>query len=394
MKRFFFLLLLLLALVSILALSCSKPAPAPTTSVPAPAVTTTGAPKPVSTTSAAPATTATTAAPKPSTSTTAPAQAQAAIKWKYQHHEPSTSFSYTGSKRIIDKINTASGGRLVVEIFQAGAVAPALKEIESVNTGALEAASFPYEAYVYLLPAAGPFGALAGGLTPVQKMMWFISGGGEALVGKLIEKLNVVSVGNYQTGTPEVFLIANKELKTVADMKGLKVRAAGEGGEILARMGTATVMMPGGELYESMKRGVIDAFEYGGPYVNWTMAFHEVAKYVYMSPARAPGGSGGFAVNKAVWSKLPDDLKGVVKDAVVGEPLIYYSESVKLDQEALQKYLAYGTVVTNLPKEVEDTFLKTANAFFDEKAAKDPLYAEIIKSQRDWKALCELQNIR
>jgi len=269
-----------------------------------------------------------------------------------------------------------------------------LKEIETVNTGGLEAASFPYEAYVYLLPAAGPFGTLAGGLTPVQKMMWFEVGGGDALVDKLIASLNIISVGNYQTGTPEVFLHTNKELKTSADMKGLKVRAAGEGGEILARMGAATVMMPGGDLYESIKRGVIDAFEYGSPNVNWGMAFQEVAKYLYMSPARAPGGSGGWVVNKAVWAQLPDDLKGIVKMSVLAEPLTYYAESVKLDQEALQKYIKYGTVVVNLPKEIEDAFLKTANAFFDERAAKDPFYAEVIKSQRDWKQLCELQNVR
>jgi len=381
MKTRIITLIVTLVLIVGLAAACAKPAPAP---APAPSPAPSPAPAPSPSPSPAPA-------PSPAPT---PAQPPAAIKWKYQHHEPSTSFSYTGSKRIVDRINAASGGRLVVEIYQAGAVAPALKEIESVNTGALEAASFPYEAYVYLLPAAGPFGTLAGGLTPVQKMMWFAAGGGEALVGKLIEKLNVISVGNYQTGTPEVFLHTNKELKTAADMKGLKVRAAGEGGEILARMGAATVFFPGGEIYESMKRGVIDAFEYGPPNLNWGMAFHEVAKYLYISPLRAPGGSGGWAVNKAVWAKLPDDLKQVVRDAVQAEPLLYYSESVKLDQEALQKYINYGTVVTNLPKEIEDAFLKTATAFFDERAAKDPFYAEVIKSQRDWQALCNLQNIR
>jgi len=323
-----------------------------------------------------------------------PAQSPEVIKWKYQHHEPEASLSFTGSKRICDRINTASNGRLVVECFASGAITPALKELEGVHNGVLEAGSNAYEVYVYLLPEAGPFGSLAGGLTPIQKMMWFEGGGGNDLASRLVEPLNVVHIANYQTGSPEIWCHSNKELKTAADIKGLKMRCAGEGGEIIARMGAATVFFPGGELYESMQRGVIDAFEYGPPQLNWGMAFHEVAEYLYISSSRAPGGSGGFAVNKDAWAKLPDDLKQVVEDAVHADPLKYYTESIQLDAEALEKYIAYGTIVQNLPKVIEDEFLETANEFYDEKAAKLPFYAEVLKSQREFKELCELQNIR
>ena len=295
---------------------------------------------------------------------------------------------------MCDKINTAANGRLVVDCFPAGAVTPALKELEAVHSGALEGGSFAYEVYVYLLPEAGPFGSLAGGPTSVQKMLWWEGGGGDDLARRLLEPLNVVHVANYLVTPPEVWAHSNKELKTTADLKGLKMRCAGEGGEILARMGAATVFFPGGELYESLQRGVIDACEYGPLQTNWGMAFHEVAKYLYLNPNRAPGGSAGFAVNKGAWEKLPDDLKQMVEDAVRSEPIKWYSETIQLDAKALKSYMDYGTIVESLPKEINDEFIKTANQFFDEKAAEMPLYGEVLQSLREFKELCELQDIR
>jgi TRAP-type mannitol/chloroaromatic compound transport system substrate-binding protein len=223
--------------------------------------------------------------------------------------------------------------------------------------------------------------------------MWFLKGGGDELAAELYEPLNVKYVASI-VGTPEIFAHTSKALNTVADMKGLKMRTAGEGGEILAKIGVATVFFPGGEIYESIQRGVIDAFEYGPPDLNWGMGFHEVAPYLYISSIRAPGGAGGFWVNEEAWADLSPDLQEIVETAVRTETMEYYTESVVFDSAALQKYLDYGTNVVSLPQPIVDAFLEAADEYFDEKGAALPFYAEVLESQRSFKSLLDLQGIQ
>ena len=159
----------------------------------------------------------------------------------------------------------------------------------------------------------------------------------------------------------------------------------GDGGEILARMGAATVIIPGGELYEAMQRGTIDAFEYSTLASNWVMHFNEVAKYVYLSPSRAPSDPQCFYVNKDAWNALPDDLKVLVRDEIdkwtqaQHEYLVY--ESVK----AVDKFKEAGCEVLKVPKEIEDALLAEAAKFYEEKVASEPpIFGEIYNSMKEY----------
>ena len=180
----------------------------------------------------------------------------------------------------------------------------------------------------------------------------------------------------------------------MADLKGLKMRCLGDGGKILANMDVATVLVAGGEIYESMQRGVINAFEYSGPSVNWSMAFQEVADYMYISPSRAPTDCFFVGVNKAEWDKLPADLQKIVELAVRTELPKWYSQNVVLDAEYIQKFVDYGTEVSPLPKDIEEELAEVAADYYDELAAGDAMFAKVLQSQREFKALCELQGIR
>jgi len=124
------------------------------------------------------------------------------------------------------------------------------------------------------------------------------------------------------------------------------------------------------------------------------MGFHEVAPYLYLSPSRAPSSIHGFWVNKDAWAKLSPDLQAIVEYVTRLEPQMNLTEKALEDHDALSKYLDYGTEVSPLPKQIEEEFLRVAEEYFDEKSAADPFYAEVIESQRDFKAICELQNIR
>ncbi len=244
-------------------------------------------------------------------------------------------------------------------------------------------------------PQAALFDMVSGGMTALQMTLWHTSGNGDDLAAKMWEsKMNVKYVGTAGFLPPEVWCQTNKKIDVPGDIKGLKMRCSGDGGEILASMGAATVFFPGAEIYESMQRGVIDAFEYASPFLNWGMGFHEVAKYLYMSPSRAPTDVAHVWVNRDDWNALTPDLQQIVMDACSTVGIDYTAESYMKDDVALVQYYDYGTEVMQLPPAVETAYLDAAMAFYDKKSAGDAFYKEIIDDHWAFKALCDRAGIK
>ncbi|GAK60695.1 periplasmic TRAP-type dicarboxylate transporter protein [Candidatus Vecturithrix granuli] len=308
------------------------------------------------------------------------------IVWKSSGHGPATDPSQIYHDKLCKAITEASGGRLEVKAFVGGSVVPATQEVDAVSQGVLQMA---YTCPMYNLDkwkAAGLISSRPGGLPGEALRTWFNYGGGADLMNKMMEGHDVITFPGALSPLPaEVFLHSKKKIETVEDLKGLKMRASGDGGEILARMGASVVFLPGGELYEAMQRGTIDAFEYSTLASNWDMHFNEIAKYVILSPSRAPSDPQAFFINKKAWEALPDDLKQLVQ-YVIGnwtqaqhEFLTY--ESIK----AIDKFKEFGCEVYKLPKEVEAAIAAEAEKFYQEKAAtEDPIYAEILNSMNSY----------
>jgi len=143
-----------------------------------------------------------------------------------------------------------------------------------------------------------------------------------------------------------------------------------------------------------MQRGVIDAFEYASPFLNWGMGFHEVAKYLYMSPSRAPTDVAHVWVNMDDWQALTPDLQQIVYDAVATVGLDYTAESYVKDDVALVQYYDYGTQVMPLPPAVETAYLDASKTFYDSKSAGDALYKEILDDHWAFKALCDRAGVK
>ena len=293
------------------------------------------------------------------------------IIWKSSGHGPATDPSQIYHDKLCEAITKASGGRLEVKPFVGGSVVPAYKELDAVHEGVLQMC---YTCPMYNLDkwaAAGLISSRPGALPGEALRTWFNYGGGAELMNKMMEGYNVMTFPGALSPLPEeVFFHSKVKLETLDDIKGLKARCMGDGGEILARMGAATVIIPGGELYEAMQRGTIDAFEYSTLASNWVMHFNEVAEYVYLSPSRAPSDPQCVYVNKEAWEKLPDDLKQLVQDVVdkwtqaQHEYLVY--ESVK----AVDKFKEAGCEVLKVPKEIEDALYAEADKFYEEKSAE------------------------
>jgi TRAP-type mannitol/chloroaromatic compound transport system substrate-binding protein len=308
------------------------------------------------------------------------------IVWKSSGHGPATDPSQIYHDKCCEAITEASGGRLVIKPFVGGSVVPAYKELDAVHEGVLQMC---YTCPMYQLDkwsCAGLISSRPGGLPGEALRTWFNYGGGADLMNKMMADYNTMTFPGALSPLPEeVFFHSKVRLDTLDDIKGLKARCMGDGGEILARMGAATVIIPGGELYEAMQRGTIDAMEYSTLASNWVMHFNEVAKYVYLSPSRAPSDPQCFYVNKDAWNALPDDLKVLVQDEIdkwtqaQHEYLVY--ESVK----AVDKFKEAGCEVLKVPKEIEDALLAEAAEFYEEKVAEEPpIFGEIYNSMKDY----------
>jgi len=197
------------------------------------------------------------------------------IVWKSSGHGPASDPSQIYHDKLCNAITEATGGRLTVKPFVGGSIVPVYKELDAVDQGVLQMA---YTCPMYNLdkwPAAGLISSRPGGLPGEALRTWFNYGGGADLMNKMMEGYNVMTFPGALSPLPEeVFFHSKVKLDSLKDIKGLKARCMGDGGEILKRMGAATVIIPGGELYEAMQRGTIDAFEYSTLASNWNMHFN------------------------------------------------------------------------------------------------------------------------
>lgn len=308
------------------------------------------------------------------------------IVWKSSGHGPASDPSQIYHDKLCHAITEATGGRLTVKPFVGGSIVPAYKELDAVDQNVLQLA---YTCPMYNLdkwPAAGLISSRPGGLPGEALRTWFNYGGGADLMNKMMEGYNVMTFPGALAPLPEeVFFHSKVKLESLKDIKGLKARCMGDGGEILKRMGAATVIIPGGELYEAMQRGTIDAFEYSTLASNWNMHFNEVAPYVYLSPTRAPSDPQVFFVNKTAWEALPADIKVIVQGLIDKWTQAQHEYLVFESVKAVDKFRAAGNQVYKVPKDIEDALVAEADAFYAEKSKKEsPIFAEIYNSMKEF----------
>jgi len=308
------------------------------------------------------------------------------IRWKSSGHGPANDPSQIYHDELCDAITEASGGRLIIEPFVGGSIVPAYKEFDAVHEGVLDMA---YTTPMYNLdkfPSAGLISSRPGGLPGEALRTWFNYGGGADLMNEMIADYNVITFPGALAPLPaEVFFHSKRKIETVADLQGLKARCMGDGGEILARMGAATVIIPGGDLYEAMTRGTIEAMEYSTLASNWNMNFQEVADYVILSPSRAPSDPQVFYFNKDSWDELPEDLQLLVQTFVDRYTQAQHEYLVAESIKAVEQFREYGNEVYTLPQEVADAINAEADEFYAEKAQDEsPIFGEIYNSMRNW----------
>ena len=214
-------------------------------------------------------------------------------------------------------VEEMSGGRLSVRVYGAGEIVPAMEVFDAVSQGVVDVGHGAAYYWKGKIPASVFFTSVPFGMTAQEMNGWLHYGGGLELWEEVYAPYNLVPMTGGSTGVQMAGWF-NKELKSIDDLKGLKMRIPGLAGEVFAAAGGTAVTIAGGELYTSMQTGVIDALEWVGPYNDRSLGFHEVASYYYFPGWHEPGAMLEFIVNRDSLDALPDDLQAIVRVAAPG----------------------------------------------------------------------------
>jgi TRAP-type mannitol/chloroaromatic compound transport system substrate-binding protein len=292
----------------------------------------------------------------------------------------------TGAERFSKRVEEASNGRIKIQVFAAGELVPALSVFDAVSEGTVECGSGAAYYWAGKVPAAQWFAAVPFGFNPQGINAWLYSGGGLQLWEEVYAPFNVLPRPQGNTGV-QMGGWFRKEMNTIDDYKGLKMRIPGLGGKVVSKAGGTVVLLPGGEIFTSLERGVIDATEWIGPMHDLRMGFYKAAKYYYYPGWHEPGTTLEVIFNKKTYDALPKDLQQIL-DAVAAETNLWsLCEFEAGNGAALQTLISDHDVnLARFPDPLLADLRKLAKETLEEEADKDPASRKVHEAFKKFKA--------
>jgi len=258
---------------------------------------------------------ATAAAATGATALSKPALSQGKMEWRMVTAWPKGLPGLgTGAERLAERITAMSEGRLSVKVFAAGELVPGLQTFEAVQNGTADMGHDTPGFHLGKNRAFAYFFGAPFGMSYAEHVAWLDHGGGQALWDELSAKFNIKSFAVGNIGTPP-FGWFKREINTVADFKGLKMRLPGMGAEMIKRLGAVPTLMAPGDLFPALQAGTLDATDFTGPANDLALGFHQVCKYYYWPGIQKPGAVQQVIVSKAKYDALPKSLQEVVRIA-------------------------------------------------------------------------------
>jgi len=289
-----------------------------------------------------------------------------------------------GVEHLAQRIGAASNGRLQIKVYGGGELVPPFEVFDAVSRGTVEMghdASYYHKGKV---PAAQYFTAIPFGMNSVELAAWLYYGNGLEMWRELYAQYDLVPFPCGNTGV-QMGGWFNKEVNSVADLKGLKMRIPGLGGEVIQRAGATPVTLAGAEIFTALQTGTIDATEWVGPYNDVAFGLHKAAKYYYYPGWQEPGPGLETIVNAEAWASLPPDLQAIVENvcqAITTDMIADYGYNNAM---ALQELMNDPDVeVRPFPDDVLALLKSITLEIVDEMSANDPMAAKIQKSYYDF----------
>lgn len=285
-----------------------------------------------------------------------------------------------GADMIARLIEEMSNGRLKVQVYGGGELVPALQAFDAVSQGMVEMGHGSSYFWAGKSAAAQFFTAVPFGMNAQQTNAWFYAGDGLKLWNEVYTPFNLITMPVANTGV-QMGGWFNKEINSIKDYKGLKMRIPGFGGKVVSKTGGSVVLSVGSEIYMNMERGVIDAAEWIGPYHDYLMGFHKTAKYYYYPGWQEPSASMELFISRMAFEKLPADLQTIIKTAAYRVNLWALSEFESRNNTYLQKLInEHNVQLKRFPDDVLKTLKEYTKAVIDEITSKDPISRKVYES--------------
>ena len=300
-------------------------------------------------------------------------QPEQIFKWKLVTTWPKN-FPGLGSapENFARMVKTMSNNRLQVKVYGAGELVPPFEVFDTVSQGGAELGHGAAYYWKGKNSATPFFTAVPFGLNAQEMNGWLHYGGGQELWDELYSQFNVKPFAGGSTGVQMAGWF-NKEINSLADLKGLKMRIPGLGGEVFKRVGGEPVQIPGGELFTALQTGVIDATEWVGPYNDRAFGFQKIAQFYYYPGWQEPGAMLEFIVNKDALEKLPADLQEIVKVAARAVNQDMLDEYTARNNEALTDLINnQGVQLRKLPDDVLHALQAASEDVVNEIVASNP----------------------
>jgi len=286
---------------------------------------------------------------------------------------------------VADRLREASDGRIDWTIDDPGEVVPAFAIVEAVSRGKIEAG------YTWLgydqgrLGVSVLFGAVPFGMTPWEYTAWWVGGGGDVLAQEIYRPLGIEPILCGMIG-PETAGWFRNEVNAPADVEGLKIRFAGLGGRVMQRLGASVTMMPGGELFQALEKGAIDATEFSLPEVDARLGFDRVATYNYFPGWHQPHTTFHLVVHKPTWDALPASDRATIELACGNGVYRNFANAEATQGPVIERLASAGVQTRSFSPSLLAILEEASNAVLEDEAAADEVFARVLSHQRAFRA--------
>jgi TRAP-type mannitol/chloroaromatic compound transport system substrate-binding protein len=307
------------------------------------------------------------------------------IKWKLVTSWPKNFPGLgRGPETFAKYVNEMSDGRLNVTVYGAGELVPAFEVFDAVSSGSAQMGHAGSYYWKGKIPASPIFSAIPFGMNALEMNAWLHHGGGMELWKELYAPFGVIPFAGGSSGVQMAGWF-KKEINSIDDMQGLKMRMPGLGGEVLKQIGGLPITLAGGEIFTSLQSGAIDATEWVGPYNDLTFGLHKAAKYYYHSGWHEPGTMLEFIVNEDAFNALPKDLQKIVEVATRAVNQDMLDEYTARNHMAMQQLIKeHGVTVLPLPKDVLKALKVASQKVLADKSAANESFAKIYASYTEF----------
>ena len=303
------------------------------------------------------------------------AQSMPEVRWRLTSGFPKSLDTIYGGADFLSKyVSEMTDGKFQIQPFGTGEIVGTFQAVDAVTNGTVEMTHTAGYYYVGKDPTFAIAAAIPFGMNARQLNAWFYHGGGNDLLNGFFAKYKIHALPGGNTGA-QMGGWFRKEIKSLADLQGLKFRIAGLAGQVMQKLGAVPQQIAGGDIYPALERGTIDAAEWVGPYDDEKLGFNKVAPFYYY-PGWWEGGVGvHFMINQEKWNGLPKVYKSVVEAAAMAANMDMQAKYDAFNPAALRRLIGAGAQLRPFSQDIMEAGLKAATEIYD----------ELGKTNADWK---------